>query len=606
MNQSSKMKAKFLDKIAQVIFLDKEGFILESDHYLVDLSGYIHKHCSEVFPGLHPVSEIMENSPYKDAVLFPVAHEIAGNRGPFQLVGKKIKEPEGREAMVLILQRVRAPAETNNTMQATDEVFITSMSHKLRTPMNTILGFAELLKESSLTEDQSAYVNFISAAGENLLNLISDIVDYVKIDSGAYEIRENDFMLRETISAIIADHQCKAAEKDIRFYDILSPQLPDLVKGDQKMLTYVLQSLLTRAIRSTDSGFVEVMIKCRQGKKDLLVLEIIISDSGKAFSGEGIDIESTGLELALSGKLVKQNKGKIHVSGGGAGGHRYTVQLNFRTTESAESNDPALEDESWNTSFHDLKILLAEDIHINQILTEKILMKYGCNLEFAADGKKVIEKLKEKPYDLILMDLQMPEMDGYETTEYIRKKMPAAVKSIPIIALTAHVISGEKEKCLKSGMNDYLEKPFSSSQLCTKINSLVNKPAPISTSRIQSTIAMNLDFLRKTFKGNPSFLAKIIEGSMEDLPRYMSKLSGPVARKDFLKIVDIMIKLKSVFRLLGIYELAGLAHSIEKKAASNPVEQIDAIHKDIGSIKHWIPDITKQLMVELRKIESYN
>jgi PAS domain S-box-containing protein len=372
------------------------------------------------------------------------------------------------------------------------EQFLANMSHEIRTPLNGIMGFARLLEDTSLSREQQEYVRVLRTSGDNLLHIINDILDLSKIASGKIEFEEISFVMRDVVNSAFVLMKSKADEKGLSFHHSIDKKIPDSVVGDPLRLNQILLNLISNSIKFTEDGRVDVQVKLLAEDRKTAVLGFTVKDTGIGIPQDkiGTIFESftqastnttrkyggTGLGLTISKQLIELQGGVIEVSSEEGVGTTFTFSLKFSKTSAhvrESTGTPAQPQDSINT--RQLHILLAEDNPINQLLTKTVLGKWGFKLDMVENGLQVIEMMKKNNYDLVLMDLQMPEMDGYETTTYIRNKL--GNKKIPIIAMTADAMKGEAEKCMSAGMNNFISKPFEPEVLYYMIIGCIGAPA---------------------------------------------------------------------------------------------------------------------------------
>ncbi len=362
--------------------------------------------------------------------------------------------------------------------------FLSNMSHEIRTPMNAIIGFAKVLMKTDLNEKQKEYLQAITSSGSALIVLINDILDLAKVDAGKMVFTNSPFSILNSITTILQLFETKIEEGNIELLKEYDSRIPQILLGDSLRLHQILINLLSNAIKFTAKGRIIVRVNLLNEDEEKVTIEIIISDTGIGIPKNKIETifenfeqasslssslyGGTGLGLAIVKQLVEKQGGTISVQSKLGEGSSFSFTLSFQKTNSEIALE--LEEMEYKTRIKAISVLIVEDVKLNQLLLRTILddFKFACDI--ADNGKAAIEKLATNSYDIILMDLQMPIMNGFEATEYIRNKMNL---QIPIIALTADVTTVDLEKCKAVGMSDYISKPIDEKQLYSKIIDLL-------------------------------------------------------------------------------------------------------------------------------------
>ena len=363
--------------------------------------------------------------------------------------------------------------------------FLSNMSHEIRTPMNAIIGFTKVLTKTVLTEKQKEYLEAIKSSGDTLIVLINDILDLAKVDAGKMIFVNSPFKISHSITTILHLFEPKIEEMNLEVVKEYDARIPEVLLGDSIRLHQILINLLSNAIKFTAKGKIIVSVNLISEDDEKVKLEIKITDTGIGIPKNKIDsvfenfeqahaitsslYGGTGLGLAIVKQLVEKQGGTIAVKSKVGEGSTFSFTLNLLKTDLEVAHEIGAE--QYETKNKPLKVLVVEDVKLNQLLLRTILDDFKFEWDMADNGKIAIEKLQTKQYDIILMDLQMPIMNGFEATEHIRNKMKL---QIPIIALTADVTTVDVEKCKAIGMNDYISKPLDEKLLYSKIIDLVN------------------------------------------------------------------------------------------------------------------------------------
>ncbi len=366
--------------------------------------------------------------------------------------------------------------------------FLSNMSHEIRTPMNAIVGFTHVVLKTDLTKLQKDYINAIKVSGDALIVLINDILDLAKVDAGKMTFEQIPFNLCEAITTMMQLFEPKIKEKNILFIKKYDAAIPKMLLGDPMRLRQIILNLMSNAVKFTDKGRIELHVKLLNVEIDKKTVEFTFIDTGIGISesklvhifnnfeqaGNGISgsYGGTGLGLAIVKQLIELQGGTISVQSTIGEGSTFSFVLSFphtdgmETTQTSTNYQRTKQDDADKTALKNIKVLVAEDVPLNQLLIKIIIADFGFDIEVVENGQLAIDKLKTEHYDIVLMDLQMPVLNGFEATAYIRQTMKL---DIPIIALTADVTTMDVEKCLAIGMTDYISKPIDENLLYSKM-----------------------------------------------------------------------------------------------------------------------------------------
>lgn len=419
-------------------------------------------------------------------------------------IGAKIEIQEQRE------QKEELEKAKNNAEQKTQiaedalkakQQFLSNMSHEIRTPMNAIVGFTNVVLKTKLDETQKEYIHAIKVSGDALIILINDILDLAKVNAGKMSFEQIPFNLSDSISTMLQLFETKLKDKNIQLIKEYDESIPQVVIGDSMRLRQIILNLMSNAVKFTSEGKITMSVRLLKEDTEKVTIEFMLTDTGigipesklehifinfeQAHNDVSNSYGGTGLGLAIAKQLVELQGGAINVTSEVGKGSAFSFILNFGKNEAKEKpgNYQMEKDEdlkpAQNSSLTEnvnkkVKVLVVEDVALNQLLLKIILVEFGFATDIANNGKIAIEMMQKNVYDIVLMDLQMPEMNGYETTAYIRNEMNS---QIPIIALTADVTTADVEKCKAIGMNDYISKPIDEKLLYSKISKYLKIPA---------------------------------------------------------------------------------------------------------------------------------
>ncbi len=497
--------------------------------------------------------------------------------------------------------------------------FLSNMSHEIRTPMNAIIGFTKVVLKTDLTAKQKEYLTAIEMSGNALIVLINDILDLAKVDAGKMTFEQTPFKMSMSIAAMMHLFETKIQEKNLELVKEYDTKIPEVLIGDSVRLHQIILNLVSNAVKFTNQGKITASVRLLCEDEETVMLEFAIADTGIGIAENKLDkifenfqqassstsrlFGGTGLGLAIAKQLVESQGGKISVKSKIDEGSIFSFTLSFKKTkEAAEAENTLVE---LHTEVKNIKVLVVEDIALNQLLMKTLLDDFGFERDIADNGKIAIEKLQMKAYDIILMDLQMPEMNGFEATEYIRNVMKS---TIPIMALTADVTTVDLAKCKAVGMNDYIAKPVDEKLLYSKIVNLVKKTSAvkldeniISESKIAKCI--NLEYLMQRTKSNPALMMEMISLYLEQTPPLIKAMKDSFDKKDWQTLYATVHKMIPSFSIVGIHtDFEAMAKKIQEFAI---VQTLNAGIQDLVlQLETTCTQACRELEEELNRIKN--
>jgi len=537
-----------------------------------------------------------------------------------------------------ITDRINMEKELRITKQLTDDIarakesFLAHMSHEIRTPMNGILGIASLLNKTRLDAQQRNYLQLIQESANNLLVIVNDILDLEKIVAGKLQLEQIPFKIVDKIATTIQSFIYRAEEKELGL--IFQNAIPGdlVVKGDPYRLSQVLNNILSNALKFTNEGHINISTGIREHNGEEVVVEITIQDTGIGIGKEQLrtifepfeqadatisrKYGGTGLGLTISKNMVEMQGGELLVHSEEGKGSAFTIRVPYQLSIEAMQENEVSQEIDYKSLGH-RKVLVAEDVELNQYLARHILESWDFEVVIANNGKEALEALEKSSFDCILMDVQMPEMDGIEATQHVRR-LPDPVKAgIPIIALTANALKGDSEKYLAAGMTDYLAKPFDEARLfrvisrnLTRLQNPVGSAAtPIATALTHNnnnsnmtpgnTRLYDLSMVQSVSGGDEGFIKKMVALFIETVPQNVQDLKSALQEENWDQVGKTAHKLKSTIDSMGIKSIRQEIRTVEANARQK--EALDQVAPLVATIDSVIRECIGQLQMEIMK-----
>jgi PAS domain S-box-containing protein len=444
----------------------------------------------------------------------------------------------------ILLERNLIETQIEAEKSKAKDIFLANMSHEIRTPLNAIIGFNDILSQTALTDEQRKNVDFIGNASKKLSVLINDILDISKLESGKLDLEHAPFRIEEAARQVIQMHIATAKQKGVKLLFSFDQDIPEVLIGDETRLSQILLNLISNSVKFTEKGSIELRVLETRRTDDKVSIFFEVRDTGIGISKDKQDLiferftqaESyttrvyggTGLGLNIVRSLVELHNGKLHLESEIGVGSTFNFTIDYSIA--SEQDKKLLEGPSQEVGFNrlnDMDILLVEDNEHNQILAETYLQKHKAAVDIAGNGKIALEMLKNKSYDAILMDIQMPIMDGISTTTILRNDLKIQT---PIIACSAHAMASERMKCKEAGMDDYISKPYTEENLISVLAKF-KKSAAKKNKMVDDDFAAVIKALEQNI--SKTYAEKIVGIFRDRLPDEILLLEQAIEERDF-------------------------------------------------------------------------
>lgn len=473
----------------------------------------------------------------------------------------------------LLIQELAVAEKKASVAAQTKENFLANMSHEIRTPLSGILGFTNLLQKRPLDETSKEFVSSIQRSGENLMAIINDILDLSKIEAGMMRITKGIFSINGLVNSVETFFVERAKEKGLMISSKIDTAIPDTLNGDATRLTQILVNLIGNAIKFTHQGNIAIEIYNKQQTENEVVVGFKVSDTGIGIDKEKLNevferfnqgedsttrnYGGTGLGLSIVKSLIQLQNGDIEVISEQGKGTTFHFYIPYTIAKEQLNVIPKIDTDYFKDKTNaPLRVLIVDDNTINQSLMKHLLSQWNIDFETANNGLEAVGFLRNNDCDLVLMDIQMPQMDGYVATQTIREELKL---NTPIIAMTAHALAGERERCMSRGMNEYISKPITEEELFKLISNFglkENEKTEVKTEEITYNYEfIDLSYLKSISNEDKDFERTVTQQFLDNVPTHLQELNLAYENKDFKLLKLRAHDLKSSVAIMGLLPL---------------------------------------------------
>ena len=470
----------------------------------------------------------------------------------------------------LLIQELDVAEKKASVAAQTKENFLANMSHEIRTPLSGILGFTNLLQKRPLDATSVEFVSSIQRSGENLMAIINDILDLSKIEAGMMRITKGIFSINGLVNSVETFFVERAKEKGLTISSKIDTSIPDTLNGDATRLTQILVNLIGNAIKFTHQGTINIEIYNKQQNENEVIVGFKVSDTGIGIDKEKLlevferfnqgedsttrNYGGTGLGLSIVKSLIQLQNGDIEVISEQGKGTTFHFYIPYAIAKEQLNVVPKIDTDYFKDKKNaPLKVLIVDDNAINQSLMKHLLSQWNIDFETANNGLEAVEFLTNNDCDLVLMDIQMPQMDGYVATQTIREELKL---NTPIIAMTAHALAGERERCMSRGMNEYISKPITEEELFKLISNFGLKENEKTETKAEEIVSnyefIDLTYLKSISNGDKDFERTVTQQFLDKVPTHLQELKMAYENKDFKLLKLRAHDLKSSVAIMGL------------------------------------------------------